>query len=230
MFGVLKAVYVHYHDPCFTSNFWSALWDILQTKVLLISAYHPQSDGQAKCTHQMLEQVLRCLLCKHPTSNWLKLLLMVEFAINSLIQDSMGKSPNDVGSLGYHYGVLWTTLMAYTQCKAPKIWSERFLTLLILLHTKIEQAQQWQKLYYDRKRVLLEFEVEGKVLLSTNHLQLDGSCKLQPRFMGPFVVQAKVRRLTYQLKPRYQVCQNTHCFSCQPIVQVPCWQRQMSYF
>ena len=43
MFGVLKAV-LHNHNPCFTSNFWLALWDILQPKVLLMSAYHPQSD------------------------------------------------------------------------------------------------------------------------------------------------------------------------------------------
>ena len=54
-------------------------------------------------------------------------------------------------------------------------------------------------MYYDRKRVPLEFKVGDKVLLSTKHLQLDGSCKLQPRFLGPFVVQAKVSRLVYQL-------------------------------
>ena len=54
-------------------------------------------------------------------------------------------------------------------------------------------------MYYDRKRVPLEFKVGDKVLLSTKHLQLDGSHKLQPRFVGPFVVQAKVGRLAYQL-------------------------------
>ena len=49
-------------------------------------------------------------------------------------------------------------------------------------------------------RVLVgEKEVGEKVLLSTKHLQLDGSHKLQLRFVGPFVVQAKVGRLAYQL-------------------------------
>ena len=54
-------------------------------------------------------------------------------------------------------------------------------------------------MYYDRKLVPLEFEVKDKVLLSTKYLQLDGGRKLQPRFVGPFVVQAKVGRLAYWL-------------------------------
>ena len=52
-------------------------------------------------------------------------------------------------------------------------------------------------MYYDTKRVALEFEVGDKVLFSTTHLHLDGSHKLQPRFVEPFVVQAKVGRLAY---------------------------------
>ena len=54
-------------------------------------------------------------------------------------------------------------------------------------------------MYYDRKHVSPVFKVGEKVLLSTKHLQLDGSYKLQPRFVGPFVVQAKVSRLDYHL-------------------------------
>ena len=70
IFGVPKAV-LHDYYPCFTSYFWPALCDILQTKIFLISAYHPQSDRQTDCTHQMLEQVLRCLLCESlPPAGW----------------------------------------------------------------------------------------------------------------------------------------------------------------
>ena len=52
---------------------------------------------------------------------------------------------------------------------------------------------------YNRKHVPLEFKVRDKVLLSTKHLQLDSSYKLQLRFVGPFVVQDKVGRHAYQL-------------------------------
>ena len=54
-------------------------------------------------------------------------------------------------------------------------------------------------MYYNRKRAPLEFKVGDKILLSTKHLQLDSSHKLQPRFVEPFVIQAKVGRLAFQL-------------------------------
>ena len=50
---------------------------------------------------------------------------------------------------------------------------------------------------YDCKRVPLEFSVGDKVLLSTKHLQVEGTRKLQARFIGPFTVEARVGKLAY---------------------------------
>ena len=41
-FGVPSTVL---SDPRFTAAFWDALWRILGSKVLLLSAFHPQTDG-----------------------------------------------------------------------------------------------------------------------------------------------------------------------------------------
>jgi hypothetical protein len=46
----------------FTSKFWQSLFKILKVKVKLISAYHPQTDGQTKRVNQVLEQYLRCTI------------------------------------------------------------------------------------------------------------------------------------------------------------------------
>ena len=40
LFGILKMV-LHDCDSRFTSNFWKALWELLSTRVLFTSAYHP---------------------------------------------------------------------------------------------------------------------------------------------------------------------------------------------
>lgn len=61
LFGLPKMV-LHDRDSRFTSNFWRALWELLGTKVLFTSAYHPQTDGQVERTHRTIEQVVRCLL------------------------------------------------------------------------------------------------------------------------------------------------------------------------
>ncbi len=39
---------VHDRDPRFTSNFWRALFDIMGSRLLFSSAYHPQTDGQTE--------------------------------------------------------------------------------------------------------------------------------------------------------------------------------------
>lgn len=43
-FGMPAAV-LHDRDPRFTSAFWRCLWEKFDSKVLLSSAFHPQTDG-----------------------------------------------------------------------------------------------------------------------------------------------------------------------------------------
>ena len=42
----------------FTSKFWQSLFKILQVKIKLFSAYHPQTNGQTERVNQVLEQYL----------------------------------------------------------------------------------------------------------------------------------------------------------------------------
>jgi hypothetical protein len=43
--GMLHSI-VSYRDPTFTRNFWQELFKLQGTQLHLISAYHPQMDGQ----------------------------------------------------------------------------------------------------------------------------------------------------------------------------------------
>ena len=45
----------------------------------------------------------------------------------------------------------------------------------------------------------MEFSVGDHVLLSTKNLQIEGTRKLKPRFVGPFRVTAKVGPAAYKL-------------------------------
>jgi hypothetical protein len=46
-------------DKLFTSNFWTTLLAQIGTKKKLLTAYHPQTDGQTKRTNQTIETYLR---------------------------------------------------------------------------------------------------------------------------------------------------------------------------
>ncbi|GJT06185.1 putative reverse transcriptase domain-containing protein [Tanacetum coccineum] len=81
-----------------------------------------------------------------------------------------------------------------------------FMEKLRNLHIKkrIQAAQDRQKSYADRRHKPLEFEVGDKVMLKVSPwkgvIRFGKRGKLNPRYIGPFKILAKVRTLTYRLK------------------------------
>jgi hypothetical protein len=47
-------------DKLFTSQFWKSLIDLSGIYHKLLTAYHPQTDGQTKRLNQTMKQYLRC--------------------------------------------------------------------------------------------------------------------------------------------------------------------------
>ncbi|MBW0580336.1 hypothetical protein O181_120051 [Austropuccinia psidii MF-1] len=46
-------------DPKFTLKFWTNLYNMLHTKVVFSTAYHPQTDGLAETMIQTMEDIIR---------------------------------------------------------------------------------------------------------------------------------------------------------------------------
>ena len=65
-------------DPVFTSTLWKELFSLSDTKLLMSSSYHPQTDGQTKRLNQCLEAFLRCSVHSFPTK-WSKWLPLAEY-------------------------------------------------------------------------------------------------------------------------------------------------------
>ncbi|MBW0473479.1 hypothetical protein O181_013194 [Austropuccinia psidii MF-1] len=78
-------------DPKFTSEFWTNLYDILDTKIAFSTAYHPQTDGLAGRMIQTMEDILRKLGAygmeykdhEGYTHDWVTLLPAVALAYNT---------------------------------------------------------------------------------------------------------------------------------------------------
>ena len=60
-------------------------------------------------------------------------------------------------------------------------------------------AQEKQKAQYDKHRRHVAFDVGDRVLLATDHIALEGPRKFKAKFIGPFVVRARVGDLAYRL-------------------------------
>ncbi|KAF1323098.1 Pol protein, partial [Globisporangium splendens] len=78
-------------DTRFTSKFWRALLGLLDTKLSMSTAAHPETDGQTERVNRVLEDVLRSYAT--PFKEWSDYLPLAEFALNNSTHVSTGHSP-----------------------------------------------------------------------------------------------------------------------------------------
>jgi hypothetical protein len=85
--GVPKTI-ISDQGPQFVTRFWEQLHDSLGTRLIHISAYHPQTNGQTDRVNQILEDMLRACVLNYP-DKWDKCLPLAEFSYNNSYQESL---------------------------------------------------------------------------------------------------------------------------------------------
>lgn len=79
-------------DRIFTSELWKELFKMLGTKLLMSSAYHPQTDGQTERLNRCVENYLRCLCFQH-SQKWHRWLAHAKWWYNTNFHTSPGTTP-----------------------------------------------------------------------------------------------------------------------------------------
>ncbi|GKD17914.1 putative reverse transcriptase domain-containing protein [Tanacetum coccineum] len=191
-------------------------------------AYHPQTDGQSERTIQTLEDMLRACVIDFG-KGWDMHLPLVKFSYNNSYHTSIKSAPFKAW-----YG---------RKCRSPVCWAEvgdAQLTGLEIVHEttkriiqikkRIQAARDRQKSYADRRRNPLDFQVRDKVMLKVSPwkgvIRFGKRGKLNPRYIGPFKVLAKVRTFSYRLElsdqvsrvhSTFHVSDLKKCFSDEPL-------------
>ncbi|KAI3821701.1 hypothetical protein L1987_09273 [Smallanthus sonchifolius] len=96
-------------DTRFTSRFWKKFHEEMGTRLLISTAYHPQTDGQSERTTQTLEDMLRACIIDFDKS-WDNHLPLAEFSYNNSYHSSIGMPPYEM-----LYG---------RRCRTPVCWVE----------------------------------------------------------------------------------------------------------
>ena len=86
-------------DTKFTSIFWKELHRLMGSKLLMSTAFHPQTDGATEWANRSIAQILWTAVANNQ-KNWSSKCLMVEFAINSSINATTGYA---LFKLNYEY-------------------------------------------------------------------------------------------------------------------------------
>ncbi|GJV44560.1 putative reverse transcriptase domain-containing protein [Tanacetum coccineum] len=189
-------------DSKFASHFWRSLNKALGTQLDMSMAYHPQTDGQSERTVQTLEDMLHACVIDFG-KGWDRHLPLVEFSYNNSYHTSIKAAPFEA-----LYGrkcrslICWATV-GDTQLTGLEIVHET-TEKIIQIKKRIQAARDRQKIYADRRRKPLEFEVEDKVMLKVSPwkrvIRFGKRGKLNPHYIGPFKILAKVGTLAYRLE------------------------------
>ncbi len=209
--------------PQFASQFWKEFCHQIGASPALSSGFHPQTNGQAERTNQILGRLLHSLTSRTPAS-WCDQLAWAEYAHNSLPSSATGLSPFEC-CLGYQ-PPLFTS--QESQSAVPSV--ERFIQRCKRTWRRVRSAlcrtRTRTRRAANRHRVRSPRYVCGqKVWLSTRNLPIqEGSRKLMPHFVGPFPIvkvlsPVAIRlRLSRQLRRVHPVF---HVSCVKPVVRAP---------
>jgi hypothetical protein len=188
-------------DSKFTSRFWRELHRVLGSKLLMSTAFHPQTDGATERANCSVLQVL-CTLIEPDQLNWVLQLPLTEFAINSCTNASTGHSPFEL-----NYGFMPRTMKDFSMHDiAPRVrnFAQQAHNNLERAHNAVIASCMRQTHHANKKcSVEPEYWPGEMVYLSTENLTMPKkrARKLTPRYVGPFkVLEAYPKTSNYKLE------------------------------
>ena len=207
-------------DGRFIDQFWQSMCSQLGADMIMSTAHHHETAGQAERMNRVLEETLRHFV-SDKMDNWDELLAAAEFAINNSHNRSIGTSPFhfnygyhpsvplDVGVspnpdvsqfLTHHHGLMHAagTYHAFAQ---QRLNADAITAMVQSVKATLQESRNRQKQYADQHRSHLVFKPNDEVMLKTKNLNLAHlpSKKLFPLWMGPFTVLKQVNPVSYEL-------------------------------
>ncbi|GKB53048.1 putative reverse transcriptase domain-containing protein, partial [Tanacetum coccineum] len=198
----VPVLFIFDSDGRFTSHFWKSLNKALGTRLDMSTTYHPQTDGQSERTIQTLEDMLRACVLDF-RKGWDRHLSLVEFSYNNSYHTNIKAAPFEM-----LYGrkcrspICWAKV-GDSQLTGPEIIHET-IEKIVQTKRRIQAARDRQKSHADVRWKPLEFQVRDKVMLKVSPwkgvIRFGKRGKLNPHYIGPFEIIAKVGTVTYRLE------------------------------
>ncbi|GJW23931.1 putative reverse transcriptase domain-containing protein [Tanacetum coccineum] len=189
-------------DLRFTLNFWRSFQKPMGTRLDMSTAYHSEIDGQSERTIQTLEDML-CACVIEFGNGWEGHLPLIEFSYNNSYHTSIKATPFEA-----LYGRKCRSLVCWfkvgdAQLTGPELVHET-TEKIVQSKQRIQAARDRQNSYANVRRKLLEFQVGDRVMLKVSPwkgvVRFGKRGKLNPRYIGPFKVLAKVGTVAYKLE------------------------------
>lgn len=194
------AIVLSDRGPIMNAKHWDTFNHYLNSRRVLTSSFHPQTDGQTERQNQTLEQYLRCY-CSLEQDDWALWISLAEFAYNDSVHSTTKQTPF-IACYGFTpQGADWPE-KALGDGESPRGFkmAERLIEIRSTCARKIQAANEYQKQLQDKKRSPLELQVGDEVLISSRHIKsYRPKKKLDWKYIGPAKVVEKIGSTAYKV-------------------------------
>ncbi|GJS74427.1 putative reverse transcriptase domain-containing protein, partial [Tanacetum coccineum] len=189
-------------DGRFTSQFWRPFQKALGTCLDMSTAYHSQTDRQSKRTIQTLKDMLRACVIDFG-NGWERYSPPIKFSYNNSYHASIKVAPFEA-----FYGRKCRSSICWAEVEDAQLTGPELIhkttKKIIQIKIQIQAVLDHQKSYADVRRKPLEFQVGDWVMLKVSLwkgvIRYGKQGKLNPRYIRPLKVLAKVGTVAYRLE------------------------------
>jgi hypothetical protein len=146
----LSREFITDRDSRFTSAFWQEVTVLLGTRTVMLSSFHPQTDGQTERVNQTLETYLQHFVSVE-LNDWDTILSRAEFAHNAAINETIRAAPFEL-TYGYHPRTPVGEVIEVVH-PTSAAFVERLQSSLSFARKCLIAAQQRRKALADKHRV-----------------------------------------------------------------------------
>ena len=191
-------------DPKFSSTFWRGIMEIINTRLNLSSADHPETDGQAENLIRTLSGMLRNCIQRAP-KDWEQILPTLEFEYNTSKHISTGLTPFEVNTGRRPKSPEMRSLdHCNIKCQSSADEAARREAFRTIARDNMARSREAQRYYADKGRRPQTFKVGSLVMLDARSLDATKRSSLpakwRPKFFGPLRIMEVMGPVTYKIE------------------------------
>lgn len=195
--------------PQFVAKFWHAVCEQTGTKILLSTAWHPETDGQTERFNAILECYLRAY-CNYEQNDWVSWLPSAEYNANDTESATTKVTPFFANSAQHPRSAITPTRdpnppSASEYLRTQQSLANDFVNKMNDLNTFLRENMKVSQAFYEKyankhRSVPPSYQVGDKVFVNAKNFKTRRpSKKLDWKNLGPFTVVKKISSHSYQL-------------------------------
>lgn len=196
--------------PQFVAKFWREVCDQTNTKILLSTAWHPETDGQTERFNAVLECYLRAY-CNYQQDDWVSWLPSAEYNANNTESDATKVTPFFANSAQHPRSAITPPRnpeppSTSEYLKIQKNLAHKFIAQMSELNDFLRENMKASQAFYEKyanhhRSIPPSYKIGQKVFLNAKNFKTKRPCKkLDWKNLGPFTITKIVGSHSYELQ------------------------------